>query len=167
TNVIILIVVAVVVGGFLLLGILGSLAYSGMQRYLSTSKSAEAKANVGALARGIATCAETEEASGPKGLPPTSAKVPASLGQVKGTKYASSPADWSDAAFTCARFSVSTPQYFQYQWVLTSPGAQGTVRAEGDLDGDGVAEITIERDVSCTGAAESLTCSLGPMREKK
>lgn len=171
TNLIIIIVVAVVAGGLLILGVLGSLALSGMQRYMSATKTAEAKSSVGALARGIVACAEREVMgaggeSAQKGLPPTSAKVPASLAAVKGTKYASSPSDWSGEAFTCARFMMGTPQYFQYQWVLTSPGAQGTVRAEGDLDGDGDAEITIEMDVSCSSVAGSITCSPGPMREK-
>jgi hypothetical protein len=169
---IIIIVVAVVFGGLFVLGVLGAVAYSGMRSYLSASKTVEARSNVGALARGIAACAEKPSAgaaggSGQRGLPPSTPKVPASLAQVKGTKYASSPSDWSSEAFTCALFSVQTPQYFQYQWLLTSPGSQGIVRAEGDLDGDGTADVTVERDVTCTGPAGSQTCALGPIRETK
>ena len=172
TNLIVIILVAVVGGGLLILGVMGALAYYGMRNYLGAAKSVEGKASVAALARGIASCAETEvqDAAGnvaPRGLPPSSPRVPASLAQVKGTKFASSPSDWTGDAFTCARFSVPTPQYFQYQWVLTTPGSNGTARAEADLNGDGVAEITIEQDVSCSNAAGSITCSVGPLREKK
>ena len=171
TNLIIIIVVGVVFGGLMVLGVLGALAYFGMRQYLSAANAIEGKLNVVTLVGGIAACAQKSEVSASgevtqRGLPPTSAKVPASLAQVKGTKYASSPADWTSDAFKCASFTIATPQYFQYQWELTTPGALGTVRAQGDLDGDGVAEITIEQDVRCSNQAGNLTCDVGPMREK-
>jgi hypothetical protein len=170
TNLILIIVVGAVFGGLMILGILGALAYSGMRRYLSASKMVEGRVNVVTLAGGLAACAQKSEVSvsgevTQRGLPPSSGKVPASLAQVKGKRYASSPADWSDDAFKCASFTVATPHYFQYQWELTTP-ALGTVRAQGDLDGDGVAEITIEQDVRCSDQAGDLTCDVGPMREK-
>lgn len=172
TNLIIIIVVGVVFGGLLILGVLGALAYSGMRGYLSASKSIEGRMNVATLASGLAACVQRTamSASGEvtqRGLPPSTAKVPASLAQVKGKKYVSSPADWTGDAFTCASFTITTPQYFQYQWVLTTPGALGTVRAQGDLDGDGVAEITIEQDVRCSDQAGQLKCDVGPMRETR
>ncbi|HZF53012.1 MAG TPA: hypothetical protein VE093_30375 [Polyangiaceae bacterium] len=167
----IILLAAVVGGGLLVISVLGALAYSGMRKYLSSAKSAEARVNVSALAQGIAACAQKPSLSagdpGQNGLPPSSPRVPASLAQVKGTRYASSPADWSSEAFACALFSIPTPQYFQYQWLLTSPGAQGIARAEGDLDGDGIAEIAFERDITCASSGGSLTCSVGPLREKK
>jgi hypothetical protein len=170
TNLIIIIVVGVVLGGLMILGVLGALAYSGMRRYMSAAKAIEGRMNVASLASGLAACAQkkTMSASGEvtqEGLPVSSPKVPASLAQVKGTKYASSPSDWTGVAFRCASFSIATPQYFQYEWEITSI-LMGTVRAQGDLDGDGVAEITIEQDVRCANQAGVLTCDVGPMREK-
>jgi hypothetical protein len=116
----------------------------GVSRYLEQSKKAEGKNGVGIMGRGAISCAQS---SGGK-LPATSAMVPATLAQVSGKKYMSSPADWGDPAFKCLKFSMSEPQYFQYQWVLKSP-TSGVARAVADLDGDGKPDSTIELDVTC------------------
>lgn len=67
--------------------------------------------------------------------------VPQDLRAVRGTKYPSTPADWSadgrKAGFACLRFSMPSPQYFQYSYASVS-GSSFTVQAHGDLDGDGV-----------------------------
>jgi hypothetical protein len=173
-NIILIIVLVVIGGGFLLMTVLGVFAWLGMRRYLDQSKSAEARMNVGILARGVASCAEVSgmnqlaDANAPApGLPPTSPKVPASLGQVRGVKYSSQPADWSAPAFKCAGFDISVPQYFQYEWVLSGPGQKGMARAEADLDGDGTADMTFEQDVECSGPADDLNCKVSALREKR
>lgn len=141
-------------------GIAAALLASGCcgatSRYVEASKKAEGKNGVAAMARGVLKCAES---SGGK-LPATSALVPASLAQVSGKKYMSSPTDWQDPAFKCMGFSMADPQYFQYQWVLKSP-TKGIARAVADLNGDGKPDSTLEMDVECAG-----TCTVSPsMRE--
>jgi hypothetical protein len=56
--------------------------------------------------------------------------------------------EWSDPAFVCPGFALSTPQYFQYQWLQESPAA-GTLVALADLDGDGSPEQRVEVRVTC------------------
>jgi type IV pilus assembly protein PilA len=146
------IVVAVVgASGLLVVGVLASLAFFGVRRYVSQAKIAEGRSRVTALAQGMTTCfAETER------LPETSARVPGDLSLVSGKKYQSAPDDWSDPAFRCAEFSMQEPQYFQYQWVL-GEGQSGKAVAVADLDGDGELEVQLEFDVDCSGEA----CQLG------
>jgi len=74
----------------------------------------------------------------------------------------SAPSDWTSPAFTCAKFSMTTPQYFQYQWERVS-AQSGVVHARADLDGDGVAEVNIEVPVRCSATGE---CEAGGLVEK-
>lgn len=157
----ILIIVGVV--GFVLIagvGVLAALGIYGTRKYLIEAKKAEGKNVVGAIARGMVTCMEAEDLSPtatPRQLPPSSPPVPASL--PRGVKYQSSSADWASPAFSCARFSMSTPQYFQYQWERVSPMI-GIVRARADLDGDGKIDAAIEQEVRCTSGPQ---CSVGAL----
>lgn len=129
----------------------------GVSKYLEQSKKAEGKTGIASMASGVVACAAL---SGGK-LPATSAMVPAALSQVSGKKYASSAKDWEDPAFKCMKFSMSAPQYYQYQWILKSPTA-GIARAVADLDGDGKPDSTLEMDVSCPASG----CTVSPsMRE--
>lgn len=156
-----LVIVLMVVGGVLaavvvIVGILAALGISGFRSYLSRAKAAEGQAEVQRLARGIARCAEgggVAAASDPT-LPPSAPPVPASLGDVSGRKYMSSPTDWSQPTYKCASFEISMPQYFQYEWQLTGPGS-GKAIARADLDGDGKVDQEYSAVVTCSGA----TCS--------
>jgi hypothetical protein len=129
---------------------------SAVSRYMQNAKRAEAMAATAAIGRGIIACAAETKA-----LPPTSTKVPAALSDVSGKKYQSSAADWSSPTWTCAKFSMSEPSYFQYHWELTSP-TKGTVKAEGDLTGSGSVDNAVEVDVTCS---EPGVCTLGAPRE--
>lgn len=143
---ILLIVAAVLVPAC---GVMASFAIYGVRKYVVNAKHAEARGNLVSFARGVAACAETEG-----GLPQTSAAVPASLSSVQGVKYQSSEAEWtSDPTLQCAGFSMSSPQYFQYQWVRQAPDA-GHVQALADLDGDGAADARFELALSCAGGAD-------------
>src|SRR5579859_1390576 len=156
-----LIVVIVIAGacGFLfLIGI--PLAIFGVRKYLISAKSAEGRNAVGVLAQGIARCPSAT--AGRPTLPQTAHAVPANLASVQGMKYQSEPAEWQDEAYTCANFRISDPQYFQYQWVRTSP-TQGTVRALADLDGNGEPDFDLEQDVTCANGG---ACTVGPLRDK-
>ena len=140
------------------IGIMSVLAIYGVRRYLVQAKSAEGRSGVTSLAMGVARCAE----AGGK-LPPTSHRVPASLSSVSGVKYVAASSEWSgDPAFSCAGFSMSTPQYFQYQWEKLSE-TTGVARAIADLDGDGTADASFEAEVVC---APGGACHASPPKGK-
>jgi type II secretory pathway pseudopilin PulG len=159
-SVLMIIIIVVVIGIFVVVGIVGVMAALGIygtRRYVGEAKKAEGKMEVARLARGMASCAEADAGT----LPASSPAVPATLAEVAGKKYMSSPDDWKDPAFSCASFSLMSPQYFQYQWVSTN-GTEGTARAIADFDGDGSAEATFEVNVTCGSG----TCTVGPTVER-
>ena len=146
-----------------IIGVLAALAIYGVTRYLRNSKTAEARAGVGAIAKGnvsfyngeigvttvlpVGTSAAFSQnicITGKAGV-----GVPTVMTAVKGKKYQSPESDWREVAgvqgtgFPCLKFSMDQPQYFQYQYVSnaaanTSPvGKVFTSLAHGDLNGDG------------------------------
>ena len=134
-----------------MVGVMTALAIYGARKYIVNAKRAEAQAVTAELARGIARCA-TQRGQ----LPPTSAPVPADLAHIRGMKYQSAARDWADEPFVCAGFSLTDPQYFQYQWVKQSDQS-GVVQAIADLDGDGQPDGEHRVEVVC----ERGQCSLG------
>jgi hypothetical protein len=136
-------------------------AIYGVRKYLINAKQAEARMASTTLAAAISRC--HSQASGRSSvLPPTSRPVPPTLASVSGMKYQSAPADWQDEAYVCANFRISDPQYFQYQWLQTSP-TRGVVRSVCDLNGDGEPDFTFEQEVTCT---ETGRCTVGPLVER-
>jgi hypothetical protein len=133
------------------IGVLSAFAIYGVKKYVTNAKMNEGQANVSLLAGGIVRCAtELDPATKkPRGLPETSLGVPATLAEVKGTKYQSAPAEWGGGAFSCAGFRLLGPQYFQYRWVRRSP-TNGSAFAVADLDGDGTADGAFEVPVTCS-----------------
>ena len=152
-----LLIVLMVVGGVLLfgvvvVGILAALGISGFRSYLSAAKGAEGQNGAMVLARGVAECTQQKQASsGSLTLPASAPPVPSSLSQVSGRKYQSSPSDWSADAYTCANFSMTMPQYFQYEWQLDTP-TSGRAIARGDIDGDGKPDQQFSVTVTCAGS---------------
>ena len=134
-----------------IVGVLAALAIYGVRKYIVNAKRSEAQTVAAELARGIARCA-TQRGR----LPPTSAPVPADLAYIKGMKYQSATRDWAEEAFVCAGFSLTDPQYYQYQWVKQSDSG-GVVQAIADLDGDGQPDQEHRVEVVC----ERGQCSLG------
>ncbi len=163
------IVIAVVVGGLFVIGILASLAIYGMRGYLQKAKTAEGLSTVQSIARAAAACGEREpdptDPTAVAGLPPTTTPIPASLGEVQGKKYTSAPSEWRTPGWDCIKFEMSTPQYFQYQWVRTSATA-GVVRGVADLDGDGVPEVQLESEVTCV-TSPTMSCTAARVQEKR
>jgi type IV pilus assembly protein PilA len=152
----IVVVVAATVGLVVisLIGIMAALGIYGFRKYLSNAKEAEGRSGVAQIARGMVYCAETRVADGLPPLPKSTLAVPSSLAKVSGKKYMSTPAEWEEDAFKCASFSMSYPQYFQYQWLLEPGGMSGRARAVADLDGDGTGEIAFEVSVTCDSSKE-------------
>jgi hypothetical protein len=131
-----------------------SIAVFGVRKYLVKAKQAEARASLTTWSAGLVSCTQRDGQ-----LPPTSRPVPAELSDVKGKKYQSSAADWSEPAHKCAGFSLSEPQYFQYQWELRSAN-EGVVKAIADLDGDGIMDSVLGVGIVCNAGSCSLSSML-------
>lgn len=154
-----------------IIGVLAALAVLGVRRYIASTKAAEAKQSIGAIARNAAVQYERERdiseiqlAGGVSGatthmLCASAAPVPANFTMVQGTKYQPSTAAGADfmggtpiAGWQCLSFSITTPIYFQYSYMVGGgyvssgiPGAPIPVgieafeaAARGDLDADNV-----------------------------
>ncbi|HEY6728230.1 MAG TPA: hypothetical protein VI197_29675 [Polyangiaceae bacterium] len=138
---ILLIVVAILVPAC---GVLSALGIYGVRKYMLRAKQQEAQQALPVFAEAVIQCADSHA-----GLPRTSTPVPASLADVSGRQYRSTPSEWtSDPTLACSGFSMSGAQYFQYQWVLHTPSS-GTVQASADLDGDGAIESHFRLRVDC------------------
>jgi type IV pilus assembly protein PilA len=140
---IILIVAAVLIVP--VVGILATLSIYGTRKYIANAKTAEAKNTLGFLAKQAVAAYEAESLTGDSTAKrhlcaSASAPVPADRLAVSGKKYQSSAADWqtdaaTNAGFACLKFEMGPPQYFQYEYTATA--STFTVRAHGDLNGDG------------------------------
>lgn len=144
-------------------GVLATLATHGVRGYVRASRAAEARNNVGQMAKDAATAYARESLAGAvlnakataasKNRLCTSATrtVPQNAAQIRGKKYQSSPAEWAYDAktpgkgFACLKFSMTSPQHFLYRYrtsttAVASAGDQNVTFdaiAQGDLDGDG------------------------------
>ena len=141
-----------------IIGVLAALAIYGVRRYITSAKTAEARAAVGRMAKDASSAYARENmASALLTLTKSTAtinrlceattnKVPSSKDGIKGKKYQSSPAEWQKgsetAGWRCLKFSIDDPQYFMYNYTsnATAAGAKGetfAAIAHGDLNGDG------------------------------
>jgi hypothetical protein len=158
----VLIVIAIIAAVAVpLIGVFAAISIYGVKKYLTNAKMGEGQQNVGALAKGVVSCAQQNDpaTSKPRGLPETSLGVPATLAEIKGSKYQSAPAEWNDATFVCANFRMLGPQYFQYRWVKRSE-TSGAAIAMADLDGNGSADGAFEQPVTCSPSGN---CTLGAL----
>jgi type IV pilus assembly protein PilA len=146
-----------------IIGVLAALAIFGVSRYLATSKTAEAKNTIGAIARAAAAAYERETYSNElltDGQSSTTfthqlcgsapAWVPATPPQAK--KYQPSTADGADFntgdnvnGWKCLRFSLTEATYYAYKYNTGNqvPGSGATANgfeasAQGDLNGNSV-----------------------------
>ena len=138
-----------------IIGVLAALAIYGVRKYLTNAKTAEARTALGRMAKDAQSAYEKETMSqdvialGGSELisrqlcPDAAAPVPADAADIKGGKYQSSPAEWKATGWSCLKFTMSDPQYFQYDYSTTAPavgpsvvGNTFTAIAHGDLDGD-------------------------------
>ena len=136
-------IVALVPVAVFMLGLFSALAIYGVRKYIANAKQEEARATLISWGEGLVRCGEKVT-----GLPPSTRPVPASLSEVAAKKYQSAPSDWNETAHSCASFSLTAPQYFQYRWERISAN-QGVVHAVADLDGNATPDVSLDLDVTC------------------
>jgi len=147
----------------IIIGVLAVLAITGVRKYIANAKSAEARNEIGQMAKDAVTAYARDSISSAMLSPAAisngaaklcqsaSASIPASITTVTAHKYQSTVADWNaDAAsawkgFACLKFSIEEPQYYQYSYTATTTNTTGATvgdlfyaTAIGDLDGNGV-----------------------------
>ncbi len=135
---VLLVVVLPAIG--LVVGVLAVSSIYGVRKYISSAKEMEARNSLSQ----IGSLAKQAYARDGKVCPSATRRVPETETMVKALKYPSSPADWTrdDAAhagFACLGFSLSQPQYYQYEYTATASGFRAIAR--GDLDGDGIVSV--------------------------
>jgi type IV pilus assembly protein PilA len=147
-----------------IIGVLAALAIYGVNRYLATTKTAEAKNTIGAIARaGVAAyeretynnelIAEGQSSSvAMHALCGTATRVPTSGTPPPNRKYQPITAEGSDFntgdnlnGWKCLKFSMSEAIYYEYEYntgvLVAGSGADATgfeATAHGDLNGDGI-----------------------------
>lgn len=148
-----------------IVGVLAAMAVYGVKQYMAAARSAEAKNNVGAVARSAVAAYERVriDADSVSGAAPdeaehalcgSSAWVPDSLAKVKGRKYQPITADNADfqlgddnTGWRCLKFQVTQPVYYRLSYGHNAGDLSGlfgaaadyfVARAEGDTDGDGI-----------------------------
>ena len=145
-----------------IVGILAALAIFGVKKYVTNSKTAEARNTLGRISSDAAGAWSKEimvgtilgngaTAAGANNLCTSSTAVPAAMTSIQGAKYQSSTAAGVDyntgsasAGWTCLHFSMEGPQYYQYQY--TNSALTFSAVAKGDLNGDGTVFSTFNRD---------------------
>ena len=137
-----------------IVGVLAALAIYGVRKYVANAKTTEARTALGRMSKDAATAFNRESmgsdvlALGGKAQASSklctgvTATVPAGGAAPKGEKYQSSPDEWKTNGWSCLKFSMADPQYYQYQYLnVGTDGAVGntfTCQAQGDLNGDTV-----------------------------
>jgi type IV pilus assembly protein PilA len=154
-----------------IIGILSVLAAYGVRKYISNTKTTEARNALGRMSNAAIVAYENEAMQSPVLSPGSSsaitralcksasASVPSSSSPIQGRKYQSTNADWStDAAgnsgFSCLHFTIDQPQYYMYSYSISGSGVNVgdsfISLANGDLNGDGMMST-----FSITGAINS------------
>jgi len=132
------------VGGCILLFICGgvgaAIAIPAFVTYVKRSKTEEARTSLLAMESGAQSyCLRN------RGYPPSAGPKPAVPGDQK-----QMVTDWNDPGFVDLGFAPADPLYYSYSTV--HEGGSLRLRAEGDLDGDGVRstfEVTCDPECSC------------------
>jgi type IV pilus assembly protein PilA len=125
-----------------IIGILAALAIYGVQKYVTNSKSAEARMAVGRMSKDAAAYFEAEKMAGAilsvggtvgvsRQLCPSAETAIPSAANAEGVKYQPGVAEWNDSAgWTCLNFSMTQPIYFAYMYV--SDASSGASAAAGN-----------------------------------
>jgi len=159
-----------------IVGILAALAVYGVSKYVKNAKTAEARDALGRMGKDAVSAFQRESMAGSvvalggsrasiHRLCGDAAAVPAA-GVPASEKYQSTPSDWS-GGWTCLKFSMNEPQYFQYEYNLTGTGdATGDTFqciARGDLDGDGTAsEFRLDGEIQADATNNEKVATIAP-----
>jgi len=171
-----------------IVGVLAALAIYGVRKYIANAKTAEARNSLGQMSKDASSAYAREGMAGQvlalgsaadisnKLCLTATVTVPATLGDVQGKKYQSSPAEWAtDAAtlhtgFSCLKFSMTDPQYYRYNYASTgNTGQVGdtfSATAEGDLNGDTNPSTFVMRGEIQAGTTGGLEVTIAPNIEE-
>lgn len=160
-----------------IVGILAALAIFGVKKYVTNSKTAEARNTVGQISKDGAGAwskeimagtilADGATAIGANVLCTESTAVPASMVDVKGRKYQSKTGAGLDyntgdykSGWTCLHFMMEGPQYYQYQYTNADATHFAAV-AKGDLNGDGTVFSTFTRAAEVSNGQVKLSAAI-------
>ncbi len=114
-------------------GAFSAMAVHGVQRYMLLAKTSEARSTLVEISSQLSAYAmKQRKPRFPPSAPLTPSVVPA------GSKYTSTPQEWEKKSWHAIGFSRQDPQYYSYEFETSRDGQRVTIRARGDLDGDGV-----------------------------
>lgn len=152
-----------------IIGLLAALAIYGVRRYMTNSKTAEARQAIGAISKGARAAydgevwADTDTAvldakgtstAASHKLCPDGAPVPTDV--TKGEKYQSADSDWDDdAGWSCLKFSISGPQYFRYAYDETD-NETFKITADAQLGGADDDVLTLSLDGAVQGGSVTI-----------
>jgi type IV pilus assembly protein PilA len=160
-----------------IIGILAALAIYGVQKYVTNSKSAEARMAVGRMSKDAAAYFEAEKMAAGILAVNTSAGVsrqlcPGAAAAIptvvinEGEKYQPAAADWNSAGWSCLKFSMTQPVYFRYMYAsdgqtvsAASSGEGYTAYAEATLGGT---FKKIYQNAEITGSGSTLQLLIAP-----
>jgi hypothetical protein len=157
-------------------GVLSALTIPAVIEYLRRGRTAEARDRIAYLTRMTVTYASEHRADaasntrrGRRGaataspFPPSAPRTPADV--PRGVRVVDPPSVWDHPTWRALSFAMTDPHYFSYEFV--NQGSAFTVRAYGDLDGDGTlstfersgrsnarGEIDLDPDVRVTDETE-------------
>jgi type IV pilus assembly protein PilA len=160
-----------------IIGVLAALAIYGVNKYLAAAKTAEAKENVGAIARNATVEFEREHTTPQIMTQPGYANkdshvlcqaatpVPGTLAQVKGVKYQPNNQPGSDfgagtmtSGWPCLGFSVDAPIYFRYRYEVGNNYASSGLPNAPGLGANGF-EASAQGDLDGDGAVSTIARS--------
>jgi type IV pilus assembly protein PilA len=149
-----------------IIGVLAALAIYGVSRYLKHSKTAEATRNLGSMETGSKNAFQQEFDTSGTGIgpfthqfcPSATAKVPATVPLA--SKVKTTATDWTTTTWSCLKFSINEPQFYQYDYQAAGVAVAATYTgsAYGDLDGNGtVSTFALNGAGSATGDAQRIS----------
>jgi len=116
-----------------ILGVGSGLVVGAIERYLRVVKTSEARSAVWMIHSSLQAYAMNQKPPRfPKSAPLVPQQVPA------GNSYQSAETDWQQAGWKDIAFTWHSPQHYAFSFQTAPGGRKVTVRALGDLDGDGV-----------------------------
>jgi hypothetical protein len=135
------------IGGVMAMGIFV------VRHFQAQWRAAEAKNTVASIGKSLQAAYQRDR----KVFPPSGQPVPKQV--PKGTRSVPTAADWQVPGWKDIGFSITEAVYHQYEFVTSPDGKRVTVRARGDLDGDGKQSL-IELKLSLDPKGDVVTAPL-------